>query len=636
MFFDGRIVITWLQLGSYYPLAGLSRGGGVPAKYAASDLSRYGGCLSNIADEGGVRVNFTPPAVLPFNPRWRLDNGEWQPGGAMVSAPLSGHTLSFNYLPNLWTTPASIPITVSWPDVTSTYTVNWVRQRGTVKVNVQPDAASWSFVDGDGVAHAGTGSAEFPNMPTGTCSVTWTDLATWTKPSPATQELFLYPNSVAVFTGNYAPNIGEGQARVTVNITPEAARLAGGKWDINGGDWQDSGATMTVPDGNSTVTFYDLSGWTEPAFVTQFFPRDITTTLTAVYTRQKGTVIVDVEPNSASWTLVDGDGVEHTGTGDTTLANLPTGTVTVTWGPVPSYDLPDPNPLIFELEEGATERVTGAYRPVIGEGQGILRVTILPQGAVNAGAQWRLVGGEWHSSGGMLAVADGNRTVKFRDVDGWITPPDVTKNIIRNETNDVTVTYTRLTGTVVVNVTPDSASWVITDADGGTHNGAGDATLPDMPTGPLTVMWGGLVGYATPTPNPGNYTVVKGSTLTLTGLYIKAVLTADFSASPTTGTAPLEVLFNDLSSSTTKPIQQWTWYFGDGKTSTERNPSHVYRSSGVYTVTLSVSTADQMAMESKKQYIAVEPGVPLAGMAGLAGLAALMTAAGGRMLRRRR
>ena len=637
MFFDGRIVITWLQLDSYYPLAGLSRGGGVPAKFAESDLSRYGGCLSGIVEEGGVRVNFTPPGVLAQNPRWRLDNsGDWLPGGAVASATLGAHTVSFNYLPNLWATPTPLPITVSLADVTSTYTVDWTRLRGTIKVNVQPQAASWSLVDGDGVVHTGTGSLDMPNMPTGTCAITWMDLPTWTKPSPATQELFLYPNSEAAFTGNYAPIIGEGRATLTVNLDPEAARLAGARWRFNGGDWQEGGATLTIPDGDATITFLDLPGWDEPATITQFFTRDTVTTLSAEYTREKGTVIIDVEPNSAAWTLTDGDGAEHAGTGDTTLADLPTGAVAITWSPLPAYNLPDPNPNTFVLEKGATVRVTGAYQPIIGEGEGILRVTIQPGHAVSAGAQWRLIGGEWNSSGAMLAVKDGEHTVKFLDLDGWVTPDDQTVNVIRDITNDVSATYTRRTGTVVVDVTPNNATWVITDADGDTHNGAGDATLENMPTGPLTVIWGGLTGYATPTPNPGNYTVEEGATLTLTGAYILAVLTADFTASPTAGAFPLEVRFTDLSTSTTKPVQQWTWYFGDGKTSTERNPEHVYRVSGVYTVTLSVSTADQMAMETKKQFINVEPAVPAAGLAGLAGLALATAAAGVRLLRRRR
>ena len=58
---------------------------------------------------------------------------------------------------------------------------------------------------------------------------------------------------------------------------------------------------------------------------------------------------------------------------------------------------------------------------------------------------------------------------------------------------------------------------------------------------------------------------------------------ADFSASPTQGTIPLSVKFTDKSSGSPK---SWYWDFGDGSTSTEKNPTHVYTRNGVYSVGL--------------------------------------------------
>ena len=63
---------------------------------------------------------------------------------------------------------------------------------------------------------------------------------------------------------------------------------------------------------------------------------------------------------------------------------------------------------------------------------------------------------------------------------------------------------------------------------------------------------------------------------------------ADFSASPTSGPAPLSVQFTD--SSTGTPTS-WTWSFGDGETSSERHPRHSYANPGIYTVSLSVGDA---------------------------------------------
>lgn len=61
---------------------------------------------------------------------------------------------------------------------------------------------------------------------------------------------------------------------------------------------------------------------------------------------------------------------------------------------------------------------------------------------------------------------------------------------------------------------------------------------------------------------------------------------ASFSASPTTGTAPLAVTFTDTSTNTPT---SWAWNFGDTTTSTLRNPTHSYLNPGTYTVSLTAS-----------------------------------------------
>ncbi len=69
--------------------------------------------------------------------------------------------------------------------------------------------------------------------------------------------------------------------------------------------------------------------------------------------------------------------------------------------------------------------------------------------------------------------------------------------------------------------------------------------------------------------------------------YITVVRTpvADFTATPTSGNAPLLVQFTDTSMG--NPTG-WVWNFGDGSISTQQNPYHLYKDPGVYSVTLSV------------------------------------------------
>ena len=73
---------------------------------------------------------------------------------------------------------------------------------------------------------------------------------------------------------------------------------------------------------------------------------------------------------------------------------------------------------------------------------------------------------------------------------------------------------------------------------------------------------------------------------------LKAIFVTDV----TSGSAPLNVSFTDISQGTQKT---WYWDFGDGANSTQRNPTHTYSSIGNYTAHLKVSDAngtDSMAI----------------------------------------
>ena len=91
----------------------------------------------------------------------------------------------------------------------------------------------------------------------------------------------------------------------------------------------------------------------------------------------------------------------------------------------------------------------------------------------------------------------------------------------------------------------------------------------------------------------GVYTV----TLTLTGaggtctctqpgyITVYAAPKANFSATPSSGNAPLQVNFTDESAGL---VTGWLWNFGDGTTSTDENPTHTYESPRTYTAKLTV------------------------------------------------
>ncbi|MCP1715003.1 PKD repeat protein [Methanocalculus alkaliphilus] len=76
----------------------------------------------------------------------------------------------------------------------------------------------------------------------------------------------------------------------------------------------------------------------------------------------------------------------------------------------------------------------------------------------------------------------------------------------------------------------------------------------------------------------------------------------NFTSNVTTGTAPLTVQFTDL---TTHAPTTWAWDFGDGGTSTARNPTHTYLAPGTYTVSLTVTKSGVQETATKVGYIVV-------------------------------
>jgi len=68
-------------------------------------------------------------------------------------------------------------------------------------------------------------------------------------------------------------------------------------------------------------------------------------------------------------------------------------------------------------------------------------------------------------------------------------------------------------------------------------------------------------------------------------------------------TVPTLVTFTDASTGSTPLIYQWD--FGDGSTSTEQNPSHMYVQRGTYTVKLTVTNAYGSSTEIKKDYLSI-------------------------------
>jgi len=98
----------------------------------------------------------------------------------------------------------------------------------------------------------------------------------------------------------------------------------------------------------------------------------------------------------------------------------------------------------------------------------------------------------------------------------------------------------------------------------------------------------------------GKDTEIKTDYITVTEASQAPV--ADFWGWPLSGNAPLKVTFTETS---TGSPTSWKWDFGDGKSSTEKSPTHTYSSAGTYTVKLTATNAAGSSTKSKWKYIKV-------------------------------
>lgn len=120
---------------------------------------------------------------------------------------------------------------------------------------------------------------------------------------------------------------------------------------------------------------------------------------------------------------------------------------------------------------------------------------------------------------------------------------------------------------------------------------------------------------------PGFYTVtltatnVAGSNTITQQTYIQVFdpPTVDFLYDKNSGCTPYRIQFTDQSSAASNTVNtSWFWDFGDGQTSTQQNPSHIYRTPDNFTISLKVTSDKGCAKTiTKANIINIIPGVNL-------------------------
>jgi hypothetical protein len=138
--------------------------------------------------------------------------------------------------------------------------------------------------------------------------------------------------------------IVEPTGTIQVTLTPQQAVNEGAKWNIDGGDWLDSGAIVTVSAGAHTINYLTIPGWTappsEPVTITAGMQIILNRSYTAI--PQQGQLQVFMTPqgaidNGALW-RVDGQ-LPWRSSG--AIITISAGTHAVSFTDVPGWLKPD-------------------------------------------------------------------------------------------------------------------------------------------------------------------------------------------------------------------------------------------------------------------------------------------------------
>ncbi len=210
-----------------------------------------------------------------------------------------------------------------------------------------------------------------------------------------------------------------------------------------------------------------------------------------------GTLQITLEPQEvvdlgAQW-AIDTSGLMSSGA---VLGPISAGTVRVSVSPVWGWHTPLPDTLA--ITDGNLTAQTYVYKQITGA----LRVTIEPQGARDAGAQWSIDDGiTWYDSSDSIGdLPIGDYTVLFSPVENWMEPGQEWVTIEEGAVTEITGTYEAIIHQVAVYLMPEteaisSAPWFL-DGDGG-HTGG---NILDVEVGPHTVTFSDVPGLITPEP----------------------------------------------------------------------------------------------------------------------------------------
>ena len=436
---------------------------------------------------GSLVVYIEPANALDVGAMWRREGTElWHRSGEREDyVPEGDWVIEFVDIKD-WEKPAALKVAVS-RDRTVTVRATYEPMWGSLTVTIDPTEAgnAGALWRRQGTAKWFRAGETETEIPSGDYTIEFLDLKYWDK-SPVRQ-VRIDSGQTATATGLYRIQRGV----LTINIEPKEALDDGAEWRLKGeDDWHRSGRTLqNAPAGENIVQLKSIAGWNKPEEMSVLVDPRRPTTKTITYVMEKGALTVNIEPSEAAeggarW-RIDEEGYNWRNSG-TTKTNMSVGVHTIEFKEVDGWETPETQKI--RVTESQALTITGRYKAM----RGSLTVNLEPQGAIDEGAEWRIVGTpNWHSSGRLReSIRSGDWVIEFKDIPNWNKPDNF--KIVLNPGEDVTVTgvyRAERRATLTVTIEPrravtDGAMWRIAGTQEWLESGR---TVDNVTPGQVTI-----------------------------------------------------------------------------------------------------------------------------------------------------
>ena len=472
-----------------------------------------------------VAYEIIPPTVIymlnPSSGKWRIDKGEWNDSGVTATTTVDRHTISFQAVDG-YTTPSSQSITLTAGQRLSK-SVDYKPIQPTVSYTLNPTSGKWSLDGGEWNRSGATVTTT-----AGEHTVSFQDIDGYT--TPAVQNIML------TFGERLSQNVVYEVIPPTVTVTLNPPE---GKWRIDDGEWNDSGATVATTVGSHTISFMELDGYNAPASQNLMLAAGRDMTRTASYTVIQPTVCYTLVPDNAKWRIDSGSWNDSGATVTTKV-----GSHKISFQTVDGYTTPVTQDIVLVAGENFSSNI--AYEVI----QPTVTYTLNP-----TTGKWRLDNGAWYNSGATVTTTVGNHSISFQAVTNYITPVKQNITLTAGENLNTLVAYDPVPPTVTYTLNPPSGKWRIDD---GEWNYSGVTVTTTV--GEHTVSFMNMLGYIEPT----DLTIVleAGGTHTYNAEYEKhdpLYVVVDLSSGPDSDSYPVRGTDTppDLNNDTCRTTELW-------------------------------------------------------------------------------